>query len=103
LQSFPIRMLYLIEPAPVYSVRAGFTVSSRHFKRATDRNRIKRLMRESYRTTNRGIREPEGKPSQSVSVFFIFTGRELMEPDLIKEKTGLLLSRLEKLLQNEVG
>jgi len=94
-------MLYLIEPASEYSVQAGFTVSSRHFKRATDRNRIKRLMREAYRTVNQQLRLSEGKPSIALSIFFIFTGRELMELEIIKEKTGLLISRLENILSNE--
>jgi len=94
-------MLYLVEPASEYSVQAGFTVSSRYFKRATDRNRLKRLMREAYRTSNQQLRLAEGKPSVAVSIFFIFTGRELMEFKVIKEKTGLLVSRLENELLNE--
>ena len=36
------------EKQPV-SLQVGFTVSTRFFKKAVDRDRIKRLMRESYR------------------------------------------------------
>ncbi|MBT8271016.1 MAG: ribonuclease P protein component [Flavobacteriaceae bacterium] len=47
---FPLRLIFL--PADFdddSKIKAGFSVSSRVFKKAVDRNRIKRLMRESYR------------------------------------------------------
>lgn len=37
------------------AVRVGVTVSRRRWKRATDRNRIKRLLREVYRLNKSGI------------------------------------------------
>ena len=48
--AFPLRLIYLKTPL-IYDVKAqtGVSVSKRHFKRAVDRNRIKRLMREAYR------------------------------------------------------
>lgn len=48
--AYPLRLVYL--PAVFdngVKVKAGVSVSKRHFKKAVDRNRIKRLMREAYR------------------------------------------------------
>jgi hypothetical protein len=59
-------------------------------------------MREAYRTLNAPLRPTEGKPAVCVNLFFIFTGREIVELQLIKDKTGLLLGRLENVLLNEV-
>jgi len=47
---FPLRMIYLEnDHDSPFKVQAGVSVSKRNFKSAVDRNRIKRLMRESYR------------------------------------------------------
>ena len=47
--AFPIRVQYKMVDQLTEPLQAGFSVSSRNFKRAVDRNRIKRLMREAYR------------------------------------------------------
>lgn len=47
---FPLKMIYLEnDHDSAFKVQAGVSVSKRNFKSAADRNRIKRLMRESYR------------------------------------------------------
>ncbi|WP_250433570.1 ribonuclease P protein component [Hanstruepera flava] len=48
--SYPLRMVYLATELNSDSrLNVGVSVSKRHFKKAPDRNRIKRLMREAYR------------------------------------------------------
>ena len=47
---FPIRVTYSFMPTDGDAlVQIGVTVSKRNFKKAVDRNRIKRLFREAYR------------------------------------------------------
>lgn len=47
---FPLKMVYLEnDHDSSFKIQAGVSVSKRNFKSAVDRNRIKRLMRESYR------------------------------------------------------
>jgi len=44
--AYPLRLVYLKTET---NLKAGVSVSKRNFKRAVDRIRIKRLMREAYR------------------------------------------------------
>ena len=47
---YPLRLVYLETTLKTDAhFQTGVSVSKKHFKRAVDRNRIKRLMREAYR------------------------------------------------------
>ncbi|MCL7761859.1 ribonuclease P protein component [Polaribacter sp. Z014] len=49
-KAFPLRMIFLqTEHTSKFPAQVGVSVPKRNFKLAVDRNRIKRLMRESYR------------------------------------------------------
>ena len=94
---FPFRILWEIKEANSSSLQTGFAVSSKHFKKAVDRNRIKRLMREAYRLQKNDLQNHLTQQQKQVVVFFIYVGNELPEYPFIFEKTKAVLNRLIKL------
>ncbi len=81
---------------PAAFVQAGVGVSSRIFKKAHDRNKVKRLLREVYRTQKQPLYTSVASNQQQLNVFFLYIGKELpLHADLqsAMEKT------LEKLIR----
>jgi ribonuclease P protein component len=93
---FPFKVTWLPGNAAA-NLQAGVGVSSRHFKRAVDRNRIKRLMRESYRLQKNELQQYLIEKDKRLSVFLIYTGNEIPQYETVFEKLGIILHRLKKL------
>lgn len=87
----PLRVYYLkAEPA---GLRAGVSVSSRNFSKATDRNRVKRLLRETYRLQKNLL--AEALPAQQgLDLFFVYTDKQLPEFAALKEQMGKALQKI---------
>ena len=96
----PFRISYLFI-APLidhYSpLSFGIAVSNKNFKRAVDRNRIKRLVREAWRLQKNELKEKLKSNGKQLNVFFIYASKELPGYDLVKDKVAVALKKLEKL------
>jgi ribonuclease P protein component len=95
----PFKVLYTATPM-VHTSTLLFTagVSAKHFKKAVDRNRIKRLIREAWRLQKNDLVKKMQPTTIQLNVFFIYTGRDLPVYEEVYKKVGMVLSKLEKVI-----
>jgi ribonuclease P protein component len=97
---FPFRLLYRIE-ALNGKIEAGFTVSAKNFPKAVDRNRIKRLTRESYRVQNKELKTRFLINRKLAYLFFIYTSREILSYEEISLSIKGILDKLIQMTNEE--
>ena len=95
----PFRVYYLVSEMlnpqqSMLNVQFGIGVSAKNFKRAVDRNRIKRLTREAWRLQKNDLKEKLRAGGKQLNVFFIYTGKELPGFTTVKDKVAVALKRL---------
>jgi ribonuclease P protein component len=104
---FPFKIFYLLTQAPPASaggasplprshapLQAGFGVSARLFRKAVDRNRIKRLSREAWRLQRHPLAGHLQKKDLCMTVFIIYTGKQLPDHTVVTQKIGVALHKL---------
>lgn len=99
-KGFPLiaRYVAVVPDGPAPS-RVAFTVSKRRFRRAVDRNRIKRLMRESWRC-HRHVLEAGIPDGAQWAVVLIFVGKDLPEAQDMEKGMVKLLNRMAQAASN---
>ncbi len=100
LSVFPVKVLYDVIEDTAVPIKAGVTVSSRRFKKAVDRNRIKRVLREVYRLQKLPLENELAEHRTSLAIFFIYTGKELPAFGELYQKMGIILQKLENQIIN---
>ena len=84
-------------------VQVAFSVPKKNFKNATDRNLMKRRIRESYRVNKAGIFEAMHELGKQLALFIIFRNPEPLEYDEVHDKIIVALKRLEKEIERKLG
>ena len=97
--AFPLRITYQFIPSEEASLQVGVTVGKKYFKKAVDRNRIKRLIREAYRLQKNDLTEVLKRKKQNGFLFFVYTDKTIASFGTIKEAMNRALKRLENIAQ----
>jgi ribonuclease P protein component len=93
---YPFRITFLECDVPSkYPVQLLITVPRSLFKNATDRNRIKRLVREAYRQNKYILYDALSENHKQILLCLTYTSKEIISSQIIKEKIIVLLQRLK--------
>lgn len=100
---FPLRVTYKFLPAEEAApyLQVGMTASKKHFKKAVDRNRIKRLIREAYRLQKKDVQQLAKDKKTRVIAFFIFVDKTMPVYKTVFDTMTKCLLLLQKRLEQK--
>ena len=91
LHSGPLTLIWVDLRDSDVPAKVLFSVPKARFKRAVDRNLLKRRMRESFRLRNRKV----GGEWRKMALAFVYRGKTMSDFETIKASLGELLKQLE--------
>jgi len=100
--SYPFKCITAhIDPTDQAPAKLLISVSKRTFKRAVDRNHMKRLIREAYRKNKEIIYNEIDTTQSQVLLGILFVGKEVMQYHEVEKSMIKALHKLRKVLKNK--
>jgi ribonuclease P protein component len=102
----PFRIVFLVYETTGHShsvsnIRFGVSAPAKYFKKAVDRNRIKRRTREAWRLQKDELAKQLQTAGKQMHIFFIYTGQEMPEYVLLSEKIKIGIQELIKAIERQ--
>lgn len=89
---FPIRAVYFHEAELESELKIGVSVPKKKFKKAVDRNLLKRRMREAFRLNQESL-----KYSGKLNIMFIYSSHEILPYSEIEKSMVVLFGSLNSI------
>lgn len=100
-KAYPFMLIVMPHPhEPEATAQVVMSVSRRSFKRAVDRNRIKRLMRESWRHRKHELYTGAEQAGMKLAIALVYMGKELPSQHDADVKISEVLKRLKDDIPN---
>ncbi len=90
---YPFRVLVMRQEPPGRNHKVLISVPNRVFRKAVDRNLLKRRIREAYRLQKHKL------PAGPLTLGFIYTGNKMLPFDEISQKMALAFGKMDKILK----
>ena len=93
---FPFKVVWRWVEDTDSSVKIALSVPKKKLAKAVHRNQMKRLIRESYRQKNQGLKLKVSEKVKQLQIMFIFLDTQLWHFKEIDNKISVTLERLQK-------
>ena len=97
---FPVRLVWLLTD-DIEGVQILISAPKRNFHHAVDRNRIKRQIREFYRTSSDLLKEAVASKGQGMALAFLFNDTRLWDSGKLAERLRTAMEKLVETLSDK--
>lgn len=99
--AFPVKIIVTVEDSIEPTVLSGVGVSKKYFKKAHDRNYIKRIIKESFRHHQQLIINLSQAKSVNIHFFILYVHKELPKFADFNEQMPTIIEKLIKYINTE--